>query len=444
MSDILSLYNNINGRACSCGKIHKASLRRLVIGSGVIVNLPEIVRGLGAEHPFLLADPNTWNAAGQKVNDVLAGAGMHASRYVFSRTKPEPDEYSVGSAVMHFDHKCDILIGIGSGVINDIGKILSKTTGLPYIIVGTAPSMDGYNSATSSMAMDGLKVSLPTRCPDVIIGDIDLLRQAPREMLISGLGDMLAKYVSICEWRIANLLVGDPYCENIASLVRMSLAKCVNNAEGLMKREPEAVSAVFEGLVVCGAAMEFAGLSRPASGVEHYISHLWDMRGLAMGSPVSTHGIQCAIGTLAALKAYEILRTVVPDREKAIGYVKAFDFDEWSEELRGFLGTCAESMIAAESREQKYNAEKHAVRLDLIISQWGKLLEIMKEELPPVSAIERLLKTIGCPSMPAEIGISNDLLPMTFKASKDIRDKYVLSRLLWDLGILEEVANKLG
>lgn len=443
MSDILSFYNRINGQACSCGKIHKTSLRKLVVGPGVIENLPEIVRDLGAEHPFLLADPNTWNAAGQKVNEVLADSGMRVSRYVFSQTKPEPDEHSVGSAVMHFDHQCDIVIGIGSGVINDIGKILSKTAGLPYIIVGTAPSMDGYNSATSSMALDGLKVSLPTRCPDVIIGDIDVLRQAPREMLISGLGDMLAKYVSICEWRIANLLVGDTYCENIASLVRRSLSECVNNAEGLMKREPEAVKAVFEGLVVCGAAMEFAGLSRPASGVEHYISHLWDMRGLAMGTPVSTHGIQCAIGTLTALKAYEILQTVVPDRDKAIGYVKTFDFDEWSAELRAFLGKGAETMIAAEAREQKYNVEKHTKRLKLIICYWGQLLNIMKEELPPVCAIEKLLKTIDCPSMPAEIGISNDLLPMTFKASKDIRDKYVLSRLLWDLGILDEVAGKL-
>lgn len=443
MSDVLSLYNSINGHPCSCGTTHKTSLRKLVVGAGVISGLPDIIRDLGAGHPFLLADPDTWEAAGQTVNDVLAGAGMSTSRYVFSVRRPEPDEHSVGSAVMHFDHRCDIVIGIGSGVINDIGKILSRTAGRPYIIVGTAPSMDGYNSATSSMALDGLKVSLPSRCPDVIVGDIDVLRLAPAEMLISGLGDMLAKYVSICEWRIAHLLIGEPYCENIASLVRRSLAECVNNADGLMKREPDAVKAVFEGLVVCGAAMEFAGLSRPASGVEHYISHLWDMRGLALGTPVSTHGIQCAIGTLTALRAYEILRTTVPDREKALAYVKAFDFGKWSEELRGFLGTGAETMIAAEAREQKYSTEKHSARLELIIDNWEQLLDIMNEELPPASAIESLLKKIGCPSVPGEIGISNDLMPMTFRASKDIRDKYVLSRLLWDLGILEEVACRL-
>lgn len=443
MSEVHELYNRINGQPCSCGNTHKTSLRKLVVGSGVIGNLPEIVRELGAEHPFLLADPNTWKAAGQKVNDVLAGNGMNVSRYVFSESRPEPDESSVGSAIMHFDHSCDIVIGIGSGVINDIGKILSKTAGRPYIIAGTAPSMDGYNSATSSMAMDGLKVSIPSGCPDVIIGDIDVLKLAPREMLISGLGDMLAKYVSICEWRIANLLVGDAYCENIASLVRMSLTECVNNAEGLMEREPDAVRAVFEGLVVCGAAMEFAGLSRPASGVEHYISHLWDMRGLALGTPVSTHGIQCAIGTLTALRAYESLRNVVPDRKRALAYVKAFDFERWSEELRAFLGSGAETMITAETREQKYSVEKHAARLERIIGHWGQLLDIMREELPAAGDIEKLLKKIGCPSAPAEIGIGNELLPMTFRASKDIRDKYVLSRLLWDLGILDEVADKL-
>ena len=77
---------------------------------------------------------------------------------------------------MHFDNNCDIIIGVGSGVINDIGKILSNTAKLPYIIVATAPSMDGYASGTSSMSLDALKVSLTSKCANVIIGDIDIMK----------------------------------------------------------------------------------------------------------------------------------------------------------------------------------------------------------------------------------------------------------------------------
>ena len=59
--------------------------------------------------------------------------------------------------MMHFDNACNIIAAVGSGVVNDMGKILSNVSGKPYMIVGTAPSMDGYTSATSSMARDGLR-----------------------------------------------------------------------------------------------------------------------------------------------------------------------------------------------------------------------------------------------------------------------------------------------
>ena len=67
------------------------------------------------------------------------------------------------------------MVGVGSGVINDIGKILSHTAGLPYAIVATAPSMDGYASATASVARDGLKISLPAKCADIIVGNLGVL-----------------------------------------------------------------------------------------------------------------------------------------------------------------------------------------------------------------------------------------------------------------------------
>ena len=76
--------------------------------------------------------------------------------------------------MMHFDSSCDLVIGVGSGVINDVNKILSNVSHSTYFIVATAPSMDGYASATSSMSRDGLKILLPSKCADIIIGDIDI------------------------------------------------------------------------------------------------------------------------------------------------------------------------------------------------------------------------------------------------------------------------------
>ncbi|MBQ6824443.1 MAG: sn-glycerol-1-phosphate dehydrogenase, partial [Clostridia bacterium] len=391
----------------------------------------------------LLADPNTWKAAGEQLAGILEENGIEYSKHVYLKTGFKPDEHAVGNALMHFDARCDLIIGVGSGVINDVGKVLSNTTGRKYFIVATAPSMDGYASCTSSMECDGVKVSLGSRCPDVIFGDTDILRQAPLHMLKSGIGDMLAKYISVAEWRMARIIAGEYYCEEVAQLMRGALKRCVDNAEGLMKRDAEAVQAVFDGLIIAGLAMAYADVTRPASGVEHYFSHVWDMRGLELGTPVDLHGIQVGIGTLLSLKVYDLLKAATPDREKALSYVKSFSFEAWSEDLRKLLGTAAETMIEAEAGAGKYNLEKHAARLEKIIDNWDEIKKIMAEELPDAKTVEDLMDLIGAPKAVEEIGICPDCLKDSFKATKDIRDKYVASRLAWDLGLIEEFCEKL-
>lgn len=412
----------------------------ILIGPGAICDLPAVMEKLSAHKAFVFADRDTYRAAGEKVCEILRADGTQVACHIFEDDHLEPDERSVGLAVMCFDPKCDVIVGVGSGVINDICKIVANLSGKPYVIVGTAPSMDGYASATSSMERQGLKVSVNSKCPDVIIGDTEILAQAPMKMLVSGLGDMIAKYVSICEWRISHLINGEFYSEDIAGMVRLALRKCVDNAEGLLQREQNAVAAVFEGLAICGIAMSYAGLSRPASGCEHYISHVLDMRSAQFKTPVETHGIQCAMGTLIAVKLYEKLKACKPNREKALSYVAEFDYADWCGQLRALLGAGAETMIAQETKEGKYDKEKHAVRLEVILQNWNGILRIMDEELPSASELEALMDQLGLPKKISDIGTEEKLMPVILGATRDIRDKYVLSRLLWDLGISTEEA----
>ena len=186
--------------------------------------------------------------------------------------------------------------------------------------------------------------------------------------------------------------------------------------------------------------MSYAGVSRPASGVEHYFSHLWDMRGVEFGDKTSTHGIQCAVATLITARLYDTLKTYRPDPERAISFARGFSREAWFEELTAFLGKGARDMIAQDEREQKYDSEKHGKRLAVILDRWEELTAIMKEEIPSAAWVEDLLTRIGCPLTPEAWGGSSVLLPTAFKATKDIRDKYVLSRLAYDLGILDDLA----
>lgn len=61
------------------------------------------------------------------------------------------------------------------------------------------------------------------------------------------------------------------------------------------------------------------------------------------------------------------------------------------------------------------------------------------EEIPTLAETERLFAKTGLPTTLEEIGLNKEILPLTFMATKDIRDKYVLSSMCWDLGILDEI-----
>lgn len=437
----MEFFRQMNGKPCDCGREH-AFLTRLISGKGVLQQLPELVRELGGSRAYVLSDRNTWRAAGERAVALLQQHGIPCVSCCLAQDTPEPDEYSVGYALMHYDSRCDIIVGVGSGVINDIGKLLSAAMNCPYIIVATAPSMDGYASATSSMVRGGMKISLNSKSPEGIIGDTDILCSAPLHMMRAGLGDILAKYVAICEWRISHLITGEYYCEQVAQLVRRALKRCMDGASGLLNREESAVQAVFEGLVLSGVAMNFAGLSRPASGVEHYISHVLDMRGVEFGTPCDLHGIQCAVGTLIAVKLYEKLVKLTPNREKALAYVEAFDYNAWSKALGDLLGKGAQAMIELEQKEGKYDKARHAVRLEKILACWQEILTIISQELPSAKQLEQLMDQLQMPKTLSQLGTEDEELPVIFQATKDIRNKYVLSHLVWDLGVIDEILKK--
>ncbi len=423
--------HQMNGRLCSCGKVHNFS-SEILIGSGTISNLPKQIERLGAKKAFVLSDQNTYKAAGKTVCEILSHNNIPQNNHILEN--PVPNEHFVGSAIMHYTSDCDVVIGVGSGCINDLGKMVAAISNKPYIIVGTAPSMDGYASATSSVVRDGLKISMPSKSADVIIGDIDILRTAPHALMQAGLGDMIAKYISIAEWRISHIINGEYYCEEVADLVRGALDRCIQNKDGLLRGDSAAIRAVFEGLVITGIAMNYAGVSRPASGTEHYISHILSMRALEFGTAETLHGIECAIGTLISARLYEKVRELKPDREKAYLYTEQFSVALWSETLRSFLGRGADEMIALEKREKKYDLESHRVRLENILHNWDEILSVINEEIPSSAWIEQCLKSVQAPTSLSQIGVNEADLPTILSVTKDIRDKYILTRLLWDLG----------
>ncbi|MBR5226104.1 MAG: sn-glycerol-1-phosphate dehydrogenase [Clostridia bacterium] len=427
------------GFDCACGRHHSAKMDFLSIRSGAVADVPAALLAMGAKKPFVVCDVNTKAAAWAQVKAVLENAGIAYTLYTMPMKHVEPNEQAMGSIIMSFDPACDCVMGVGSGVINDCSKVLAKMTGRKMIIVGTAPSMDGFASNCAAMLRDGAKCTIETGAPAAIVCDIDIMKEAPMRMLRAGLGDMLAKYVALCEWRISRLIVGDAYCENIAELVRASLRKIVASAPGLCDRDPASVQATVEGLVLSGVAMSFAGNSRAASGLEHYFSHLWEMMALERGNSFELHGIQVGVGTLKTLRLYDIIRSMKPDREKALAFIRDFSDEKWESELRRILGRTGETIIALE-RDSFHNNDRneHALRLEKIAAHWEEILAAIDEELPKTEEIEALMKSLGMAMEPEDIGINRQDTVDAFRASRDTRKKYLTSSMLWDMGELYE------
>lgn len=431
-----------DGFECACGKRHYGLLKDCVIGENALLRLPEMIRKYNGTHPFILCDTLTCEAAGERVTKLLDAENIPYTIHIIQRIHPAPDEKIVGEALMYCGADCDIVIAVGGGVINDTCKIIAAAKNVTDIYVSTAPSMDGFASASSSMERGGLKVSLNSKCPDVVIGDADILANAPTHMIRSGIGDMVAKYVSIVEWQIAALLLGEYYCPTIAEIVRASLDVCVKVAKDAVNGDHDAVCRLTEGLVMSGLAMNYAGISRPASGMEHYISHIIDMRALEFGTPADLHGIQCGMATLLTVQAYEKIVQLTPDKEKALAYVDKFSLDAWFDHLRAQLGHGAEAMIVGERKEKKYDKAKHAERLEKILANYDEIKRIAGE-LPSSADLRVFFESIGHPVSGKEFGLTEGELREAFLMAKDIRDKYVIGRMLWDFGVLEEFADEI-
>ena len=431
------------GFDCECGRHHVCALQYLKIGRGAVESVPEMLAAMGKKRPFVVCDQNTYEVAGRRVCEILDRAGVEHGLYVIPGKRISPAEWEVGSALMHYDPRCDMLLGVGSGVVNDTCKVLAHAIGVPSAIVGTAPSMDGYASNSSSMEVNHVKVSLYNHAPVGILLDSEILAQAPMRMLWAGLGDMVAKYIAVCEWRISHIVTGEFYCESIAQMMRSALKKIVDASDGITKRDPDAIQSIAEGLVVAGMAMAYAEISRPASGLEHYFSHMWEMMALERGVPYDLHGSQVGVGTVLSMSLYRKIRQIQPDRAKAEAHMKAFSRADWEAQVRRIFGKTADEIIAIEDKTHKNDPARHAKRLDNLVNHWDEILKIIDEELPDYDALYQTMAKTGMPMRPSEINVPMDDVVDAFIGARDIRDKYLSCSFLWDLGLTDEFAEYL-
>jgi glycerol-1-phosphate dehydrogenase [NAD(P)+] len=222
--------------------------------------------------------------------------------------------------------------------------------------------------------------------------------------------------------------------------VRSSLQKITDVSKDIKDRDLNAVQSISEGLVLSGIAMAFANMSRPASGLEHYFSHCWDMMALVRGEESDLHGIQVGIGTLLTMKLFKQLAAIRPTMDRVLSAIDSFDEAVWEANIHRVFGNAADYLIAMDSKARKNEAEARIARARRIIDNWDQIVHIINQELPEYQVIENLMEQSGMPVKPQDIGFSVDDTVDAFVYSRDTRDKYLTSSLIWDLGYMDEFA----
>ena len=324
---------------CNCAmKKHSAPLESYEISSGAIYKIPEILKNY--KRIYMVADENTYRVAGAKVEEILKESGQFFSKCILKGEVILPNAETIGNIIMYahdisaksdifkYSPMPDFILAVGSGTVNDSCRLASYRLGLPYGIAGTAPSMDGYASAGSPILHDGTKSTIQGTTPKHIIADLDIMKDAPYDMMLAGIGDMFGKYTGMLDWELARDYSGEYFCDKIGKDVIDATNKCLENGYKLADRDPECVKNVMEGFLVTGLGMAFTGNSRPASGSEHIVAHAWELFDIERGNHPHLHGLEVCEGTRVIAIMYKMLLEETEDehlKELINKYIPYFD-----------------------------------------------------------------------------------------------------------------------
>lgn len=423
---------------CSCGKTHYAALKYVSVRAGALADLPVVLQKLGKRHPYLIADSVTYGIAGGRCMEILKSTGIDATLHTLTHT--EFDEATLGELVINKPAEVDIAVAVGTGAINDMTRYFSFKFGIPFMTVATAAPMDGFASSIAAIQVNSLKTTFDAQTPLAILGDTDILKGAPYKMIAAGLGDLLGKSTCLCDWRLAQLITGEHICPNIVGLVEDCVQHVLSVAPRAKERDPEVLGKIMEGLVLSGVAMSLYGNSRPASGCEHHMSHYWEMIFAQRGERPVPHGTQVGVGTVLILKAVEQFLTMRVDLDAARAAAKRYDPAAWEDAIRRAYGPAAQGVIEMERKAQKNEPNARLARIDAMEKNWDAVTGLLKA-LPSSAYVSELLEGLGSPSLPAQIGVDKALLRDTFLYCKEVRARYTILQMLWDLGILEQVTD---
>ncbi len=410
--------------------------RLIVIESGALRMLPEVLKQyFPGSVVQLVADENTFRAAGKAATEILDAARMKQAPPILMPAAPRPEptrETAENIAAQCAAHA--VPVAVGAGVINDLVKYASEMLKVPYLCAATAASVDGYTASGAALLDRGLKRTIPCSAPRAVIADLEVLKAAPPLMAAAGFADWAAKVTGGADWLIADALQIEPIEPEVWRLVQRNLQMRIEKEHTLEN--------IFEGLAATGIAMQLYGDSRPASGMEHLCSHVWEMEHLGVNGEMVSHGFKVAIGILAAMRMFDFIIRTAPDDLRAM-LRPIIPYDVRAAHIRQLLangnyGEDAEKIALAKLHgDEELRGHRMA-----ILARWDEIRDRLRQQLIPLPTLLELFRKMNCPTTPAEIGLSDNQYRHGIRIAQLIRARYTVLDMLEALGLLDEIISR--
>ena len=434
----LGRLDRAGGFECECGRRHTVGTREVLLGDKVLEDLPALLRERHGRDVrlWVLSDENTEAAAGARCKELLASWNQRATVLPGS-PKPRPTLELAGKLAGEASESGPgLVLAVGSGVISDLGKKVSHELGVPSWCVATAPSVDAYSSGHSVFKTRAQHQSVPSTPSEVLFCELPVLASAPRAMFLSGLGDLLGKFLSCLDWNLSAVVTGEYICRDSIRFARESALRPLRLLEGSAagsSASTEVLRALTDALLTTGFLMQAIKSSRPASSAEHIAAHIWELAGLVGRSEMELHGLLVALGSRLALQVYRSFYGALPHPDIAARLRALESETPWERllppEMEAFREHIRKEMGAAKPDSAAWG--RHLAAFE---REREQILHLAVEPLQELEEGIQTLRAVGLTFDPAAFGIEPSGACLPFANIRLLRNRYNTFWLMHELG----------
>lgn len=404
------------------------AIRRIAIEPSLEGRATDLLAGLDLpERLAVISDETTREVMGRRIERALGLRGQVDS---ITLERPKAD-LATALGLIPRTSAAGGLVAVGSGTLNDLVKYAAFASRRPYVVFATAPSMNGYVTTTVSLAVEGLKSTLPAACPKAALFDLGVLRTAPVRLIRAGLGDVVCRTTAQVDWLLAHFLFGSAYDERPFHLQAADEPPLLSTAAALGSGDPDAVARLTRLLILSGLGMALAGSSAPASQGEHLISHYLDSVA-GERHPGSLHGEQVGVATLTMSRLQH--RLLGADRPPVL---KPTPIDE--DAIRRTFGPAMAASCIQAMRAKALNAEWTARINRKLEREWDQITRRLRPVMLPAATLDAALQAAGAPRTALDLGFDPAFYREAVMGARLVRERFTCLDLAADAGLLAAV-----